>query len=243
MSRKFFLCDLETTSKIASCAQIVTGYFALYDENYNLIKELYLEVKPRRWDFFAESASKIHGITKEESMKFKPWNQAMLDLYNWLPDEPCHFVCHARRRLGGRQTCYDYGVLLLNFLDCSFEIYQFFLKIFPKEMIISTHSLFCDQIKLPYKTKYSLENCCNFLSIKHKGAHHAKNDGEATWKVFLKLITKVKIDEFCKKDFEAQSESGESEEDEGPEIREVIQPTEGLPVFEIWDSQELLISN
>jgi DNA polymerase III epsilon subunit-like protein len=242
--RSFILCDLETTSKIPSCAQIIEAYLAQYDENYRLIKELDLRIRPRRWDSYAEKASKeSHKITKEEAAGFTPWHIGMKTIYDWIPEGEHHFVCHAKRRGFGKQGCYDHNVLAYQFWDCSHEVYQAFMRLFPARKIISTHSLFQEQFKLPPKTKYSLENCCAFLGVDYDGEkHRAKPDAQATWNLFLKLITKVNINEFCERDYESSSETDEGEEDEGLQIRKTLQPAQGVQVLELWDTQELSLS-
>lgn len=127
------VCDIETDSVNASNAEMLEVYLALYS-NKKITKELLIRVKPRKWSYYSDDSVEIHGITKEEAMKGLPWPEAMEMIFNFLPEEPHHFLCHAKRRAGVR-GCFDHQVLSTQFNQAGSDIYFYFLKILPNDKL------------------------------------------------------------------------------------------------------------
>lgn len=197
-SRHITICDLETTGSNAINTEIVEVYLAKY-QGAKKIDELHLYVKPRTWDSEAEKSVAFHGISKEKAMDGIPWRESMKMIWDFLPDEPEHFLCHANRRMFGRQGCFDWQVLASHFLDIGFEHYLHFGRIYRPQMIISTHSLAKEILGAQ---KNDLKSIADALGIKLVNHHTAKNDAEATWKIFQKLIRSISdLDAFLEEDY------------------------------------------
>lgn len=196
-AKSFYLCDLETTGKSPLNVEIVEIYLAHY-QGRKLVKELHLYIRPRYWDKGADDSAEIHGITKEKAFEGTPWRLAMKEIWDFLPDEPAHFVCHANRRMFGHQGCFDWVVLTSHLLDIGFPFYQHFIRMFPPQLIISTHSLAKELLGID---KNRLGDVCDAMGIKIVKAHNAKCDAQATWKIFSKLSSQVDLDAFIHEDY------------------------------------------
>lgn len=231
--KNFYLCDLETTGKSPLNVEMVEIYLAHY-RGKKLVKELHLYIRPRYWDKAADDSVEIHGITKEKALEGTPWKLAMKEIWDFLPDQPAHFVCHANRRMFGRQGCFDWIVLLSHFLDIGFEFYQHFMKMLPPQMIVSTHSLAKELLGID---KNRLGDVCEAMGIKLSGAHTSKGDAQATWKIFLELSSRVDLDAFIHEDF-YQLEKGEIPSNKSPSEISEKSIAGGFSIFNTHDQGE-----
>lgn len=214
MKDSFYTCDLETTGTNPLCSEMVEFYMS-HHQGRSLVGELHLKIKPRIWDKQADESVKFHGITREMAMTGTPWAEAMKMIWGFLPEEPSYFICHANRRMFGRQGCFDYQVLSSQFFDAGFDFYCFFQKIFPPRKIISTHSM---AKMLMGSSKNDLKEVTTALGINLKDHHTAKNDAEAAWKIFQKLRKKIDLEKFCLEDYEHQTATTKTQIKELEEI-------------------------
>lgn len=218
MKKSFYVCDIETTGDNPMNVEMVEFYMAHY-EGSSLKRELHLFIRPRIWGKAADESVEFHKITKEQAMKGLPWRNAMKEIWDFLPEDPAHFICHANRRMFGVSGCFDHSVLRSHFFDAGYEFYLHFMRIFPTYMIISTHSLAKEVLGLTLddsiigremtaeekkaKKKFDLKEAAKKVGITiDESKHHgAKYDGSITWKIFQKLKSKVNLDAFCLEDF------------------------------------------
>lgn len=190
------VCDIETDSVRASDAEMIEIYMAIYS-NKEITKEISLRIKPRRWTDKSEEAVKIHKITKSEAMKGLDWNKSMELIFDFLPEEPHYFLCHANRRAGVR-GCYDYQVLSTHFNQLHSDIYFYFLKILPPDKVISTHSLVSQFLSLEGN---DLKSACKHFGITLDNHHTAKADAIACLNIFKEFEDKIDLERFVESDF------------------------------------------
>lgn len=193
---RLIVCDLETDSPNPANAEILEIYLGEY-RNGLIVNELELRVRPRRWNPESEKAVKIHGITMSEAMNGLDWKRSMKKIYDFLPEDPCYFLCHANRRAGTR-GCFDYQVLTTHFNQLNSDIYFFFLKVLPPDKVISTHSLVKSFLQLEAN---DLKTACNHFGIEISKHHAAKSDAIACLEIFKKFESKVDMKKFAEHDF------------------------------------------
>lgn len=230
--KTFTVCDIETTGTNPLNVEIVEIYMGRYNLRGTLLGEIHLHIKPRYWNSAADASVEFHGITKEKAMEGIPWKEGMKQIWDFLPEEPEHFICHANRRMFGRQGCFDYQVLCSHFLDCGFPFYSHFMRVYPAQKIISTHSLAKELLGI---SKNDLKEVCLSLGVKLVNHHTAKNDAGATWKIFQKLKTKVNLDAFCEEDY-YQLQKGIPQTDSSDKIKEKSM-TDGFVIFNTHTTQ------
>jgi DNA polymerase III epsilon subunit-like protein len=132
------------------------------------------------------------------------FDDGMNSLNSWLNTlSPSHFVCHANRKIFGKFSSYDYGVLLsnLNYLGLHFNLY----KVCPSRDIISTHSLakFTE-----LSCSLDLKSLCSYYNINLSNHHDAKSDTIACMELLKKMLPDIDIEDFLSWELmEVQSES------------------------------------
>lgn len=195
---KLVICDLETDSANPSNAEILEIYMAIVDD-WRITDELLLRIRPRRWNDESRKSVEIHKITLEEALKGEDWKVAMEKIYNFLPEEPHYFVCHANRRAGIR-GCFDHQILSSHFFQLHSDVYYYFLKILPPNLILSTHSIVKNHLKINLEN-YKLDTICKQIGIELKNYHAAKSDAMACYHILMKYKDKINLEKFAEADF------------------------------------------
>lgn len=185
------VCDLETTSLNVFEAEIVTGYFAILDESFNVLDTLSIQCNPWKW---SDEAEKIHGITKRQASNFRKFSEVYESIVNFINrTKATEFWCHSNSVMYGKIVPYDYAVLRLNMLNMGDNAYWAINALRP----YSTHSLgkvLSDRFTFE---GYSLDNICRSLGIK-LNHHNAESDCLATVEIIKKLLPLTSRDELYK---------------------------------------------
>lgn len=186
------VCDLETTNKDPMMAEIITGHFLYLDESLNIVDEYSFKCRPMLWNKDADDASLIHGITYHDCQSFPHSHTAYPPLIDWLNSlNQSHFVCHAKRRIFGKFSSYDYAILNLMMLDHDW-LYEFGAK-FHRKKIISTHSL-ATYLKAP--SPYGLKALAETYKLPSFEHHDAKADCLTCYELLKIMLPQVNIEEF-----------------------------------------------
>jgi DNA polymerase III alpha subunit (gram-positive type) len=200
MQDSFIIVDLETTDKVVSNAQIITGCFIHCDKDLNIIDRLDIQSKPSKWDKTADQASLIHGITWDQAKKFDPWYKVGNHLASWLKSKPTsHFVCHANRSIFGQFYCFDYAVLKYNLfdLDHHWDLY----KSCPESQILSTHSI-AKHLDIQFGfDKLNLKSISETLGLKDFDHHDASADALKCLEILKIFLPRMNVDEFLDKEY------------------------------------------
>lgn len=188
----FLVCDLETTNKNPMMAEIITGHFLYLDDSLNIVDQYEFKTKPQLWDKSAEETSQIHGITYHDCQSFPHSHTAYPPLIDWLNSlKQSHFVCHAKRRIFGKFSSYDYTVLNLMMLDHGW-LFEFGAK-FRRHNIISTHSL-ASYLKAP--APYGLKALAETYKLPAFEHHDAKADCLTCYELLKKMLPQIDLNEF-----------------------------------------------
>lgn len=175
------VCDFESTSLNVFEAEIITGYFCLLDENFNVVDTKEIRCNPWKW---SEDAEKIHGITRREASRYKKFSEVYRDLADWIDlSGATEFWCHSNSVMYGKITPYDYAVLRLNMLNMGDNPYWIINKLKP----YSTHSLAKVLQNRFTFSGFSLDSICKYLGIKLEH-HNAKSDCRATVEIIKQLL-------------------------------------------------------
>ena len=188
----FLVCDIETTNKEPMRAEIITAHFLYLDGSLNIIDEYSFKCRPQLWGKEAEEASLIHGITFHDCQAFPSAQEAYPELIEWISTlDESHFVCHAKRKIFGKFSSYDYAVLNLMMLDHDW-LFEFGIKL-PRKKIISTHSL-ATYLKAP--TPYGLKALSETYKLPAFEHHDAKADCLTCYELLKRMIPQVDLKEF-----------------------------------------------
>jgi DNA polymerase III epsilon subunit-like protein len=191
------VCDLETTHKEPSKAEIISGYFMYLDSSLNVIDQYEFKCQPELWDKNAEDASQIHGITYYEAMGFEKKYEAYSGLCHWLSRLGSgHFVAHGNRRIFGKFYTFDYAALVCNLLDAGYY-FEFTAKFMSKD-IISTHSL---AKSLNIASKYDLKSLAQYFNLGEFDHHDAKSDCVICYELLKKMMPQVDLKEFLEQEY------------------------------------------
>mgnify|MGYP000983910657 CR=1 FL=1 len=214
------IVDLETTSRNPSTAEPITGHF-IHRIDGEVVRVLRWKCQPRYWGWEAEQAVGTHGISKEEAMSFPLWINAMRELYAWLPKSESYFVCHAARRMFGKQSTFDHATLAVQFFDV--RQHHEFLRRFPARKIISTHSLAKKVFSLP---NYGLAPVCRAVGVGFdEDQHHgAEYDAAKCLALLEHFETKIDLKTFALEEYEDNKEEAETE-DKPKKARSKKKPT------------------
>lgn len=187
----FMVVDLESSSIIPGCAEILTADFIHLDVNLNHVESRGFKFRPRIWDRHSDDASRIHGITRDQAYSFPAYNESMRLMMSWLTSfNSFHMVSHVNRM---HRKSYDQAMLRYCALDhgCYFE----FGKSFPESMYISTHSL-AKMLAVP--GKLDLASICSYFGIEQLKHHSSDDDCRVTAEIFKKLILNTTLEDYFK---------------------------------------------
>lgn len=168
MSAKYAFIDTETTGFDSLRNQVLTLACYITTDDYEILKEIYLEFKPegKRSITWSEDAAKVHGISYEKAMGFPSIKDSISSFYSAIDEvahgEPLTFVAHNcaydRRMLKGTFSRYDEHFRL----GAIFREYQDTVKLVRSSGLVSSKSK-------------SLGNICSELGIEHNH-HDARSD-------------------------------------------------------------------
>jgi DNA polymerase III epsilon subunit-like protein len=174
------VCDLETNSLNVFDAEIITGFFCLLDDDYNVVKTKSIQSNPFKW---SDEAQIIHGITKKQASKYKQFKEVYQELIDWIDlSGATEFWCHSNVKMYGKIVPYDYAILRMNMMNMGDSAYWTINKLRP----FSTHSLAKAQNDFTFEG-YSLDNICKQLKIELKH-HNAESDCLATVEIIKQLL-------------------------------------------------------
>jgi DNA polymerase III epsilon subunit-like protein len=193
----FLVVDLESSSLLPGCAEILTADFVHLDENLNELDSRGFKFRPRIWDRNADYASAIHGITREEAYTFPPHDESIRLMMKWLTAfKSTHLVSHVNRM---HNKSYDQAILRYCALD--YGVYFQFASAFPEGMYMSTHSL-AKMVNIP--SKLDLASVCVYFGIEQLKHHSSHDDCRLTAEIFKRLILNTTLEEYFR--FESKLE-------------------------------------
>jgi DNA polymerase III epsilon subunit-like protein len=173
--------DLETNSLNVFEAEIITGFFALLDNELNLVDTKLIQCNPSRW---SDEAEAVHGITKKQASQYKKFTEVYEGLINWIQLSGAKEIwCHSNSVMYGKIVPYDYAILRLQMLNMGDTPFWVVNGLKP----YSTHSLAkVLQDRFTFDG-LSLDNICKELSIPLKH-HDAESDCLATVEIIKRLL-------------------------------------------------------
>ena len=173
--------DLETTSLNVFDAELVTGFFCLLDEDYNVVDTKLIQCNPWRW---SDEAEAVHGITKKQASTYNKFTEVYEGLINWIQLSGAKEIwCHSNVKMYGKIVPYDYAILRLQMFNMGDTPFWIMNGLTP----YSTHSLAkVLQDRFTFDG-FSLDNICKELSIPLKH-HDAKSDCLATAEIIKRLL-------------------------------------------------------
>jgi DNA polymerase III epsilon subunit-like protein len=211
------VCDLESTGLNVFDAEIITGFFCLLDQNYNVVSTRYIQCNPLKW---SDEAEKVHGITKKQASKFKSFSDVYQSLIDWIElSGATEFWCHSNVKMYGKIVPYDYAILRMNMMNVSDSGYYAVNKL----RAFSTHSLAKAQNHFTFESN-SLDNICKQLKIELKH-HNAESDCMATVEIIKQLLPLTNREELY------NYERGINENTEGTSKRNPRQSKSNLGTF------------
>lgn len=105
--------DLETNSYNPYTAEIIEGYFELYDCG-NLINSYHFKSRINNWSKEAEA---IHGIKESTAKKHPKKEEAFFNLINWLPKKPYRAICYVNPNTELGCVWFDIACLQMNLMN------------------------------------------------------------------------------------------------------------------------------
>ena len=192
---RFLAFDCETGG-LGDDRSLLTVYFVAMDENFRVLGELDLKIKPDDDEPYRVDGQglEINGINLSEHDKVAiPLKEARRQLYDFL-------AAHKPEGSGklipiGQNIWFDIGCVLRNLMRK--KVWDQFVSYHPIDTAgIATVMKLIGIIPRSEKTR--LTNLADIFGVKLKNAHNAKADTVATVKVLkamLKALTKGKIDE------------------------------------------------
>jgi DNA polymerase III epsilon subunit-like protein len=248
---KFMICDIESTHKIISCAEILTISFIKTDLKFNVIDKRTWNMSPLYWNIEHDAASiEAHKITRDEAMTFPNKKETLREVFKWFNNERFIFAGHFNRDLFGMKVSYDYALLKQEFLDQSVEAYFRFCQIFPRQFICSTHSI-ADVghknglIHVPLELKegnkkasrdFSLKNICKVMKIDFDvdQYHGSEYDTEKTFELLRKFSEIMDIFEVINNDWRNENEQSDYSRETGK--------SSGIELHEFWNGGSEVLS-
>jgi DNA polymerase III alpha subunit (gram-positive type) len=253
MPENFMICDIESTHKIISCAEILTIAFIKTDLDLNVIEKRSWKMRPKYWAEEHNAASiEAHRITREEAMQFPDKKQVLREIFHWFNKQTYIFAGHFNRDNYGMTSSYDYALLKQEFFDQSPEAYFRFCTMFPRQYICSTHSIAdkafkASLINVPLVVKegnkkasrdFGLKNICRIMGIhidetKHHGAEY---DADVTLELLKRFKNRMNIFDVIKTDWRNEDEQSNFTGETGQRS--------GIELHEFWNcSDQVLVSN
>ena len=172
--------DLETTSLNVFEAEIITGFFCLLDDKFNVVDTMLIQCNPFKW---SDETQKIHGITRRQASKYKKFSEVYQSLVDWINLSGASEIwCHSNSKMYGKIVPYDYAVLRMNMLNMGDAAYWVINKLKP----YSSHSLAKTQNRFTFDG-LSLDNICKQLGIRLTH-HDAESDCRATVEIIKQLL-------------------------------------------------------
>lgn len=172
--------DFETTGINTLEAEIITGYFIVFNQNLEVLETLSIKCRPRKWSY---EAQEVHGITFDEAQTFPEFSTVYLKIVDLLnKHRVSYFWCHSKTDIYGKIVFYDYAILRFQMFLISDEAYHSINLIKPH----STLSLALMSNDYQFEG-YSLDKVCKTLKIKLLH-HDAKSDCEASFEIIKKLL-------------------------------------------------------
>lgn len=167
--------DIESTGRAPMSCEPLTLAAIRLDENLVEIDRTTYRMRPMIWDYHADAAARVHGITREVAMSFPHKSEALESFLEWVGTTHV-FVCHGNKH-AGRFSAFDYAAMQVQYLDNFLsggkaDHFQF-TRLFPR--CLSTHTLAAVTMPLD---GFSLDKVCAHIGfdLKH---HDAVSDAEA----------------------------------------------------------------
>lgn len=215
---KIMVCDIESTHKIISCAEIITIAFIKTDLKLNVIERRSWKMAPSYWTDEHDKASiEAHKIPREIAMQFPDKKETLREIFRWFGNDEYIFAGHFNRDNFGMTVSYDYALLKQEFFDQSPEAYYRFCRMFPRQKICSTHSIALKAheiglITVPLEIKdgnkkasrdFGLKNICKVTGVHFDTTQHhgAEYDTEKTFEILKFFADRMNIFEVINKDW------------------------------------------
>ena len=189
------LFDLETTGLDVYTAEIIEGYFHVFEDGSNeILSSYHLKAQPTRWDYESE---KIHKINYTTAMSYPVKCDALREFLRWFSSYVDHDkYCYANPNQMGAYVTYDYAVIRMQLWDVSDDhnlFYRFFksktnnnmyltVKDADRKGLIDVH-----RSKETNRKSFTQENVYNSMFNEIYNAHEAKEDVLALKRIYLRL--------------------------------------------------------
>lgn len=197
----FLICDLESTHKIISCAEIITASFIITDLEFNIVDERSFKMKPKYWAKEHDEAATIHKISREEAFRFPDKKEVLNDIFEFLSGRTYYFTGHFNRDNFGMKTSFDFALLKQEFFDLNADMYFAFGTMCRVQNICSTHSLAEQAFKeckidVPLAIKdgnkkasrdFGLKNICRIMKVDLGNHHDSYVDALAAYNLLVEF--------------------------------------------------------
>lgn len=180
--------DLETTSKEASSAELLTGYFKtiLFDfgnYTYEVIDSLYVECKPEK---YLHESFPFHKIPEEEAAFFPAREDTLRKICKYITKHRYSvLICHAHASMFGRYGHFDWTVIHNNMAYISDQAYYWFQNQYRTVKVISTHTMAKKVLGL---RKNGLDDLSLHFGLGEFQHHNCKEDVDTTLKIFVRIV-------------------------------------------------------
>lgn len=164
--------DIETTGFFQAKHEIIEIGGIIVDQNYQIIDEFDLKIKPERISDADPQSLRINGYDPAQWVFAYTLKEAM-QIFAKKTDGTI-MVAH--------NICFDYGFIEKAFIDTQIENKMHFLK-------LDTISFaFAKLHKNQDVDRFSLRSLCEYFKIENKNSHTALSDARATFELYKKLI-------------------------------------------------------
>jgi DNA polymerase III epsilon subunit-like protein len=189
---KITFLDLETTSKNPNSAEILTVFLRTRRLNdFSIINESYLTFRPEK---YLHDSYSIHKLSIEDCDTFDDKWDSFRKLLQYLSKYGDGlFCCHANHLVFGTYGYFDKQVIeQVAFARSSQFQDQTYYWLLQKQLKwISTHTI-AKNLRIPSEN-YKLKTLYKYLFDDDFNHHNAKEDVEATERIFDNLITSKEL--------------------------------------------------
>jgi len=179
--------DLESSNISPLNAELLQAAFIVCDDDLNEIERRLFKSRVQVWNNYAQQASLIHGITKEESDTYPHYKDTAKEMFGWLLsfDKNTPLVMHVNQ---SSNRSYDGAILRVLALDNG--VYFDFNQTFPESKYISTHTM---AKFLGVTSKLNLKDLATYYGIGEFLHHDAMSDCQATLEILRYMNKEMKI--------------------------------------------------
>jgi len=177
---ELYIADTETTGLNEVNDVVELSLFRLRDG-----EQATWNIRPFDFDQIEDSALKVNNITREDLQLFKPADEMLPEIENWVMDDGCSVF---DRVLVGHNVEFDIKMMKSLWKKAeasdSFPFHPYGNSIDTKSLVILTDYLAGSNVN-----RYNLAGCVKRFGLKKRAFHGAAEDVLATRDLFLKLCS------------------------------------------------------